>query len=47
MGILGSKGVPGGLDGKESACNAGRPGSYPWVGKIPWLKGIYATHSSQ
>ncbi|KAB0349237.1 hypothetical protein FD755_000389 [Muntiacus reevesi] len=24
--------------GKESACNEGRPGSDPWVGKIPWRK---------
>ena len=28
-------GFPGGSDGKESACNAGRPGFNPWVGKIP------------
>ena len=27
-------GFPGGSDGKESACNAGRPGFSPWVGKI-------------
>ena len=29
---------PGGLDGKESACNAGDPGSIPWVGKILWRR---------
>ena len=27
-------GFPGGLDGKECAWNAGRPGFNPWVGKI-------------
>ena len=32
------KGFPGGSDGKESACNAGRPGFDPWVRKIPWRK---------
>ena len=31
-------GFPGGSDGKESACNAGDPGSLPWVGKIPWRR---------
>jgi len=30
--------LPGGSDGKESACNAGRPGFDPWVGKIPWRR---------
>ena len=25
--------VPGGSDGKESACNAGDPSSIPWLGK--------------
>ena len=35
---------PGGLDGKESACNAGDPGSVPGLGKHPG-KGM-ATHSS-
>ena len=29
-------GFPDGSVGKESACNAGVPGSIPWVGKIPW-----------
>ena len=29
-------GFPGGSDGKESACNVGRPGFDPWVRKIPW-----------
>ena len=35
-------GFPGGLDGKESACNARDPGSdpsfNPWVRKIPWRR---------
>ena len=35
---------PGGSDGKESACNAGDPGSIPWVRQDPLEKGI-ATHS--
>ena len=26
---------PGGLDGKESACNAGGPGSIPGTGRSP------------
>ena len=29
------KGFPCGSAGKESACNAGRPGFDTWVGKIP------------
>ena len=29
---------PGGLDDKESACNAGGPRFNPWVRKIPWRK---------
>ena len=29
------KGVPGGSDGKESACNAGDPGIIPGLGKYP------------
>ena len=29
-------GFPHSSVGKESACNAGDPGSYSWVGKIPW-----------
>ena len=29
------KGFPGGLDGKESACNAGDPGSIPGSGRSP------------
>ena len=28
-------GFPGGSHGKESACKGRRPGSDPWVGKIP------------
>ena len=31
-------GFPGGSTGKESACNAGRPGLDPQVGKIPWKR---------
>ena len=30
--ILETKGFPGGLDGKESACNAGDRGSIPGLG---------------
>ena len=37
-------GFPGGSDGKESACNAGDPGSTPGLGRSP-EKGM-ATHSS-
>ena len=29
------EGFPGGLDGKESACNAGDPGSIPGSGRSP------------
>ena len=28
-------GFPGGSDGKESACNAGDPGSVPGLGRYP------------
>ena len=28
-------GFPGGSDGKESACNAGDPGSIPGLGRSP------------
>ena len=31
-------GFPGGLDGKESACNAGDPGLIPGLGRIPWIR---------
>ena len=27
-----------GSGGKEAVCNAGDPGSIPWVGKIPWRR---------
>ena len=37
-------GFPGGSDGKESACNAGDPGSIPGLGD-PLEEGM-ATHSS-
>ena len=29
---------PSGLGGKESACNAGDPGSIPGSRKIPWRR---------
>ena len=29
------RGFPGGSDGKESACNAGDPGSIPGLGRSP------------
>ena len=32
------KGFPDSSVGKESACNAGEPGSIPWVGKILWKR---------
>ena len=38
------EGFPGGSAGKESACNAGDPGSIPWLGRP--LKEEMATHSS-
>ena len=31
-------GFPNSSVGKESACNAGDPGSICWVGKIPWRR---------
>ena len=33
--ITSEMGFPGGSDGKESACNAGDPGSVPGSGKSP------------
>ena len=33
-----TRGFLGGSDGKESACNAGGPGSNAWVWKIAWKK---------
>ena len=30
-----NEGFPGGSDGKESACNAGDPGSIPGLGRSP------------
>jgi len=33
-----SEGFPGGLDGKESACNVEDPGSIPGLGKILWRR---------
>ena len=37
-------GLPGGLEGKVSACNAGDPGSIPGSGRTPEKE--MATHSS-
>ena len=34
----GTLGLPWWLSSKGSACNAGDPGSIPWVGKIPWRR---------
>ena len=31
-------GLPRYLRGKESACQGGRPGFNPWVGKVPWRR---------
>ena len=39
-----NQGFPGGSDGKEAACHCRRPWLDPWVGKMPWRKGM-ATHS--
>ena len=37
-------GFPGSSAGKESACNAGNPGSlYSWIGKICWRRGRLPT----
>ena len=33
--VTGTVGFPGGSDGKESACNAGDPGSIPGLGRAP------------
>ena len=32
------KGFPDSSVGKETACDAGDPGSIPWVGKVPWRR---------
>ena len=32
------EGFSGGSDGKESACNAGKPGFDLWMGKSPWRR---------
>ena len=34
FGLLEIQGFPGGSDGKESACNAGDPGSIPGLGRF-------------
>ena len=38
-----SRGFPGGSDGKESTCSAGRPSFDPWVRKILWRRAWQAT----
>ena len=40
---LTTRGISGGSDGKESACNAGDPGFSPWVRKIPWSRDWLST----
>ena len=42
--LLVALGFPGGSVSKESACEAGHPGSVPWLGRSP--KKEMATHSS-
>ena len=37
--------LPGGSEGKASACNVGKPRFRPWAGRIP-LEKETATHSS-
>ena len=44
--LINSLGFPGGSDSKESACNAGDPGSIPGLGRSPWRRKEMATHSS-
>ena len=34
-------GFPGGSDSKETACNAGDPGSIPGSGRFPWRRECY------
>ena len=36
--LLLTEGFPGGSDSKESACNAGDPGSIPEWGRPPWRR---------
>ena len=38
-------GFPGGSDGKQSACDAGRPKFNPWVRKIAWRRDWLPTSS--
>ena len=44
--VFGSKGLPGGLDSKESACNAGDPDSIPGMGRSPGEGNGYPFQSS-
>ena len=37
-GLFWGSGFPHSSVGKETAYNAGDPGSYPWVGKSPWRR---------
>ena len=39
-------GIPGGLDGKESACNAGDPRSIPSLGRSPGEGNVYPLQCS-
>ena len=41
-----SEGFPGGSDGKESACNAGDPGSMPGLGRFTGEGHGYPLHYS-
>ena len=43
-GVSQYKGVPGGSDGKESACNAGDVGLIPGSGRSPGVGNGYARH---
>ena len=36
--FIGARGFPGSSTGKESACNAGDPGSIPGSGRSPWRR---------
>ena len=36
MSLISTKGLSGGSDGKDSACNAGDLGLIPGLGRCPW-----------
>ena len=44
--ILHVLGLPGGLGGKESACNVGDPGSIPGLGRSPGERNVNPLHYS-